>query len=222
MTARDAIWWNRRYDDKRENGPQFYVLYEEDGRCEGYLLYRVKGDWTDGVHGSEATVIELIATSVAAEAALWEFVFSLDLIKTVRVYARPVDDAVHHMLADPRRLKRSPRDAIWLRLVDAVPALEARTYAPGRLVVELRDEFCPWNTGRYALESDGRTASCGRTTADADVVIPTASLATAYFGGTRLSALARAGRADERTPGALRKADAMFAPERAPWSPEHW
>jgi predicted acetyltransferase len=97
----------------------------------------------------------------------------------------------------------------------------ARTL-PGRLVIDLRDDFCPWNAGRYVLESDGTTASCRPSTAEPDVVLPAASLATMYFGGTRASALARAARAEECRPGALRIADAMFAAERAPWCPEHW
>ena len=53
-------------------------------------------------------------------------------------------------------------------------------------------------------------------------MLPAASLATVYLGGTRLSALARAGRAEERRPGVLRLADAMFTAERVPWLPEHW
>jgi predicted acetyltransferase len=131
MTARDTAWWNRRFDDERENGPQFFAVYEEEGRCDGYLMYRTKGDWPDGIPSSEATVVELVAATDAAHAALWQFVFSLDLVRTVRASNRALDDAVHLMLADPRRLKRNTRDAIWLRLVDAVPALGARAYAPG-------------------------------------------------------------------------------------------
>ncbi len=44
-----------------------------------------------------------------------------------------------------------------------------------------------------------------------------ADLGAAYLGGVRPSELARAGRIDELVPGALRRADALFAAERAPW-----
>jgi predicted acetyltransferase len=42
-------------------------------------------------------------------------------------------------------------------------------------------------------------------------------LPAAYLGAFRPSELARAGRVEERTPGALRRADALFASDRAPW-----
>jgi predicted acetyltransferase len=107
-------------------------------------------------------------------------------------------------------------------MVDVPAALEARQYAPGRMVVDVRDEQCAWNAGRYALESDGTMTECRTTTDNADLVVPVASLGTVYLGGARMSALARAGRAEARTEQALAVADAMFATTRAPWCPEHW
>ncbi len=104
-------------------------------------MYRVKGEWPDGIPSGELMVVEFMAATDAAYAALWRFVFSIDLVKTVRDANRPVDDPVQHMLADSRRRVRSTRDAIWLRLVDAPRALDARTYADSRLVIDLRDEF---------------------------------------------------------------------------------
>jgi Sterol carrier protein domain len=43
------------------------------------------------------------------------------------------------------------------------------------------------------------------------------ALAAAYLGGYRLQAQVITGRVEELTPGALRRADAMFATSLAPW-----
>ena len=41
------------------------------------------------------------------------------------------------MLADPRPLRRIPRDSLWVRILDVPKALEGRAYlADGRLVLE--------------------------------------------------------------------------------------
>ena len=44
-------------------------------------------------------------------------------------------------------------------------------------------------------------------------------LGAVYLGGNSFSSLARAGRVVEARPGALRRADAMFAWDPAPWCP---
>ena len=45
-----------------------------------------------------------------------------------------------------------------------------------------------------------------------------AQLGSIAFGGTRPSVLERAGLIYENTPGALSKADGMFATRKAPWT----
>ena len=60
-------------------------------------------------------------------------------------------------------------------------------------------------------------ATVGRTEAPADLVVDTADIAAAYLGANRFSDLAYAGRVEERTPGSLRRADALFAAEHAAW-----
>ena len=40
-----------------------------------------------------------------------------------------------------------------MRLVDVESALRARSYASGeQFVLEVKDEFCPWNDGCYRIE----------------------------------------------------------------------
>ena len=53
--------------------------------------------------------------------------------------------------------------ALWVRLVDLPRALSERAYGePFEVVLEVADEVCPWNAGRWALRWDGSTATCAR------------------------------------------------------------
>jgi predicted acetyltransferase len=99
-------------------------------------------------------------------------------------------------------------------------ALRRRRYStPGRVVLEVHDRFCPWNDGAYALDGGPDGASCGSTDAAADLVCSTNDLGAAYLGGSSFRQLQRAGFVEERTAGALARADAMFGWDPAPWSP---
>ena len=110
-------------------------------------------------------------------------------------------------------------DGLWLRLVDVEAALSARTYAPGAPVrLQVLDDFCPWNAGTYEVGESGSR----RTGGEPDVVLPADALGACYLGGTRFTALARAGGVEERTPGAAARADALFASDVAPWCPFHF
>ncbi len=190
-------------------------MYEADGQADGYITYRVE----DG----KVSIWELLSVTDEAYRALWSYCFGIDLTTTVKVGDRPVDDPLPWMLADHRRLERKPTDALWVRLVDVPAALAGRTYAQeGELVIEVEDGFCSWNQGRYLLQGGPEGAECSSTNGDADLAIGVSDLASAYLGGTKFTTLALAGLVEERTEGALGRADAMFTADLAPWCPYHF
>ncbi|WP_327707106.1 sterol carrier protein domain-containing protein [Streptomyces decoyicus] len=87
------------------------------------------------------------------------------------------------------------------------------------LVLDLKDSFCPWNTGRYRLRADGDAVACERTHDPADLQLTTTELGAAFLGGTTLASLAAAGRVSERQPGALARATNAFRGDREPFYP---
>jgi predicted acetyltransferase len=199
----------------------FFVAYETDEGVEGHLAYRVKEAWDIRTGpGHTLQVEELMATTRDAYAALWRYCFDADLIRTVEGWKRPVDESLLYMLANPRGLGVRVRDGTWLRLVEAPAALEGRAYGTeGRLVFDLHDGFCPWNEGRWELEAGPAGATYRSTTKEPDLVLGAGELASMYLGTVPAGALARAGRVEEITAGALGIADAMFASDPAPWCP---
>ena len=223
MYSRSEAWWRERALRPSEGragfSGNFYVQYEED-RPLGYARYRVRPGGQAGLPDGSLSVRELMAASESAYAALWNYLFGVDLIGTIEAHLRHIDEPLFWMLADPRRLVRRPGDTLWLRIVDVAAALEGRRYAAeGRLLFEVRDRFCPWNEGRYELEAGGEGARCRPTDAEPEITLDVADLAAAYLGGARLQTLRRAGRAEGDSE-ALRRADAIFTWDPLPWCPE--
>jgi predicted acetyltransferase len=54
----------------------------------------------------------------------------------------------------------------------------------------------------------------------ADIALDAFDLGATFLGGTTFNELVRAGRVEERTPGAIQRADSMFRTDRQPWHPE--
>ncbi|MCY0925597.1 GNAT family N-acetyltransferase [Streptomyces sp. H27-H1] len=197
------------------------VAERPDGEVVGYARYRVKPDWS--VTGSDGKVdlADLDALDPAAYAALWRYLFGIDLTWTIRTFKRPMDDPILHLATDIRRTRPRHRDMLHLRLVDLPAALTARTYgAPVDVVLEVEDAFCPWNTGRWRLtaEADG-TPVCTRTKDPADLELSVRELGAAYLGGITLTSLAAAGQVRELRPGTLARVSRAFAGDVAPWLP---
>ncbi|MFJ4556297.1 GNAT family N-acetyltransferase [Streptomyces massasporeus] len=206
--------------DREGASPLQCVLAERDGETVGYARYRVKPEWE--LSGSNGTVIveELAGLEPTADAALWRFLFGIDLTSKVTLRGRPVDDAWQYLVTDPRRCHPRVRDSLYVRPVEVGAALAARTYqTPVDVVFEVEDAFCPWNAGRWRLSGDAKGASCERTADAADVALSVRELGAAYLGGVSLASLGAAGRVRELRAGALAEASLGFGVGVPPWLP---
>ncbi len=199
--------------------PWMYAVHrDEGGRADAYAVYWMKHDWPRSVPAGTLTVTECVASTPSGYADIWRFLFDVDLVATVEAWNRPADEPLLHLLSEPRRLKFSVADGLWVRLLDIATALEARSYrADGRIVFEVTDPFRPDNDGRYELSTDGGAGRCVRTDAPADLSGTVNVLGATYLGGTSFRQLWWAGQVEERTPGSLDLADSMFASTPAPW-----
>ena len=222
MFERDATWWETRtLNDPPEarfgGGPKHLVVHELDGTPLGYAIYRLGGEWGDFGPESSVRAIEVMASASESTISLWRFLLDIDWTKAATTFLMPVDHPLFLLLSRPNRARPRLGDGLWARLVDVGAALSARTYANDEPVVfEVRDEFCPWNEGRWKLE--GGEAS--RTDDAADIALDVAELGAVYLGGFTFRDLHRAGRVDELREGAVYGADRTFRGEAAPWCPE--
>jgi predicted acetyltransferase len=227
MLRFDERWMRYQLTDlelHREGAsPHYRVLYQSGDNPIGFAIYRIKMDWDASGPNGTLRLEMLIASTAEAYAALWRHVLDVDLMARVAAEMRPVDEPLRFLLADSRQPKTRVEDGLWLRLVDVVAALEGRHYAvEGRLVLRLRDAFCPWNDGQHELFGGPAGAECKAASGTPDLALDAADLAALYLGANRFRTLFDAGRVEELRPGAIARADAMFATDRAAWCPSHF
>jgi hypothetical protein len=84
------------------------------------------------------------------------------------------------------------------------------------VIVEVLDEFCPWNAGRWRIGAAG----IERTDEAPELRCDVGALGSVYLGGFSWMHLARALRIEEVVSGAAARADGIFRGEIAPWCPE--
>jgi predicted acetyltransferase len=194
------------------------ALAERDGEPVGYALYRTR---PERLAKGEVIVFEVHADDAPAHAALLRYLFDIDLTATITFdRSFPLDSPVVHLLANVRAAEPRLHDALYVRLVDVDRALVSRSYATQiDTVIEIADDFCPWNTGRWRLIGDEKGATCERTTAEPDLALAVRELGSVFLGGVTLRALAGAGLVEERRSGAVAEASRAFASDVAAWLP---
>src|SRR5437870_3622874 len=204
MFARSSAWWQDRlltdHPWRRQNGGALRcAVWESEGRATAYAFYRVNQTFERGSSAGHIFVLEAMGESAEATHAIWRFLFGIDFLARVKAVHLPLDHPMLLSLAAPRRLNFLVREGLWARLIDVGAALSARRYASDdALVIDVTDEFCPWNTGRWRIARGG----VERTSADADLACAAASLGCVYLGGLTFAELSRALRVPELRAGA--------------------
>jgi predicted acetyltransferase len=224
-SSRDERWWNRVLadpPDRRAGASELRVtLHDGPAGSDGYALWRTKGEWGPGGPEGEVRVTEVVTTDPDAERALWGFLLSIDLTRSVTRWLGGLDDPLLYLASDPRRLGTGLGDGLFVRIVDLPAALSARRYAaPVDVVLEVADPLLPGNAGRWRLVGDSEKATCTRTEQAADLACGIAELGAAYLGGIRLAALGAAGRVRELRPETLAPTSTALGWHRAPAGPE--
>ncbi|GAA5021979.1 GNAT family N-acetyltransferase [Actinopolymorpha pittospori] len=196
------------------------VVAERAGQVSGFAYFHTRSSWDERGPGGTTTISRVQATDAASSAALWRFLLDQDLMATTGHRRLSLDDPILAWLLDVRRAKVTVRDGMWARLVDVGRALGSRGYAaPVDVVLDVHDEFCPWNAGRWRLVADAEdadSASCVRTEREADLVLDVRDLASAYLGRPTLLGLGAAGLVEERVPGTLARVARAFRNDPLP------
>lgn len=238
LTTRRPWTWDHlrrdpEYDRDGFSGWVWAFHVDADGEPDGYALYRMKEQEREGRPDGVLRVRDLVGLTADIEAALFGFLCGIDLIRTVELLYRPVDDPLPWRLRDRRQLVAAETgDFLWLRVLDVVATLTARHYgAVDELVLEVDDPFRPATAGRYLLRTGPREPECERLTdpsaapggyesltrATVDVRLDVSALGSLVLGTTTPSVLAAAGRL-HADPEVLARADACFRTGLAPYT----
>jgi predicted acetyltransferase len=223
--ARPAGWWEMLAldpEEDREGASARFIAVHDDARGvpDGFVVYRIKQGWGSGrPQPHELTVESIAAVDDGIVAALLRFVLGVDLVGVVGWPAAPLDLPFRWRLANPRAVRVTRElDHLWLRPFDVAACLARRRYAvEGGCVLEVIDPVRPALGGRFRLEGGPDGATCRRSDAEPDLVVGAAELGGPLLGGVSWATLRRARLVDERTPGAVTRADGMFRPDRAPY-----
>lgn len=222
MFARTPAWWESRVladpEWRRRGGGELQCAVLE--RAEGpaaYALYRINSALEAGIATGSVNVVEAMGDSPHATREIWRFLLDVDWTARVKAMLLPPDHPLLLLVAEPRRLRFTLHDGLWVRLVEVGAALSARDYrGQDSVVIEVADDFCPWNAGRWRVGTGG----AARTDAAPDLRCDVTALGSVYLGGFTWRELAQAFRATECRAGAIARADEMFRTDAAPWCPE--
>lgn len=231
---RGEAWWNIRLADPaawRDGATElrYVISYDAGGAIDGHATYRVKSDFEGGNPNGQALVGEVEAIGPAGYARLWRYLANLDLVRRFEARRTPTDDALQHLVADPRAITTRLTDGLYVRLLDVAAALAARRYAaPIDVAIEVRDDVLPTG-GTYRLRTEmsaapgghegaaGFAAHCRRVDEPPDMTLSVRELGAIYLGGTSLGALWAAGLVTEYRAGAVVRASAGFGWPVAPF-----
>jgi predicted acetyltransferase len=213
-------WRSERFWKRDWGGQQEAVVYEREGRLEGYILYRMS-DWREDRDPKRTLAVqELVWSTLGAREALISFLAAQDPMVFEIKHHTPRGELLHPYLRSSY-VKAEIEPEFMLRLVDVEGALESldRT-AHEPLVLEVSDDVIEDNAGSYTV-GDGEVVR-GVEAAER-VVLDVRQLAQLYAGYLPARQLARHVLVEPGSPGALEILEALF-PLDDPWvyPPDHF
>jgi predicted acetyltransferase len=214
---RDQTWWReRRFLEIGTRGGasvRRHVVARRGDDDVGYIVYRQRPTFHDGLPVGTTEIVEVIAIDPRAEASLWQFVAGIDLFPTATWGNAPSDCVLPWIASDANRVSRRRVQTLWLRIDDVPAALAGRRYAvDGELRFALGD-------ATWSLVVEAGRGRCTRSDAAPELRFADTTLGSVFLGGVPVTALARAGRITGDA-AALARADQMFGWPIAAWCPE--
>ena len=170
--------------DPEVKTPATIVVYREQGEPLGYVIYSVgRDERSTRAIGQRLVIRDLVWLSASAYRAIWDCFFNMDLVHEIYWHRVSPDDPLPHLLLETRMLNINSGDGLLGRIVDVDKALPRRSYSErGILTFEVIDELCPWNGGRWKMETSESGTDIKRTTEEPQVTMPVSTLAMLVFG----------------------------------------
>jgi len=196
-------------DRAKTQGAQSGAYYL--GHEDGYAAYRAEERWNDGHPNTSVYLIELVALTPEAHAALWQTLLEMDLVGEIRARCIPIDDPLPYLLENPRSLRtRELNDGVWVNVRDIPASFGARTYRTlDCIVVEV-------GTKRWAIEGGPDGGTCREVDSRPDLVTTHGPFSALLYGGVLPSALVAGRRMTARNADVLGRADLFFTTSLAP------
>jgi predicted acetyltransferase len=216
-----GIWAEDRPElDKRV---RVALHYDLTGSIDGYVSYKVL-EWES--EPGTILILDIVWASQNAYFGLWDYLASIDLMTRVKFGNAAVTDPLPWAMSDRRGFKIvGEDDGLWLRVLDPVVALEARSYeADGDVRIAVSDPLSIAD-GVYALSvrhGKATVTADNAKNATSNVSMDISALGSLYLGGVRADTLARTGQVVSKSPAALDMLDTLLAHKERPYCITHF
>jgi len=192
------------------------VVYQEGDEPLGYVIYTQES--MEGPGHPRLTIRDLTWLTIPAYRAVWNYLANMDEVSNIIWGLVPIDDLLPHLLLEPSMLNITSGNGIMGRIIDVERALPQRSYLEeGTLTFEITDDLCPWNQGRWKLETSTEGSSISRTGEEPQLVMPVSTLAMLVFNQVSASEAARMGRLDVNEDSALPMWDKVMRTKYCPF-----
>lgn len=222
--TRDDIWWELMLNDTADwMGPAKPVVAlhrNAHGQPDGYALYTVAAWEGDGpISSSVVKLREIVAANTEADAALWQFLTTIPLVRRIDWEFAPVEPRLRHLLVDSRQLRTTGvSDHLWLRPLDVPLLLTSRSYlSDGEISLGIIDDLVPSNVGPWQLTVRAGQAEVSEIQ-HADIELTAEQFGAVLLGGTSVFALADAGLVRSGDRSACAELDRLLRVDSPPFS----
>lgn len=166
---------------ERDRAVRNALHFDENAEPDGFVSYDVRTE--DGQR--ILTIRDLVAVGTDAYLALWDFLGSIDRVTRIDWQRAPTEDPLLWALVDQRCYSVTGiTDHLWIRVLDPVAALSARTYGcpDTELVLAVTDDL-GLADGTYRIAITGGRAEVTRTDDEPEVAMGVEELGSLFLGG---------------------------------------
>jgi predicted acetyltransferase len=183
----------------------FTYLLEHEGQPEGYIIYLLRDN--------RVLVREMAYTSIAAQKALFQFLYNHRSQVEFLEWNAPLDDTTYMVLPEPKKeIRLFP--FMTGRLVDVQAVLETICYPQGvtmKVAFDIQDELADWNNRTFTLEvAEGRGTVEVSRRCDGEIKCAIGSFSQLFFGRVSGRQLLKMGRLTAEYPASIEKLELLF------------
>lgn len=172
---RDIWWWQHDVLTRWDGSPFHARIWRDDaGNGRAYLVYR----FTDDEGKSKLFCRDIVALDAVARGQLFNFMADHFAQADVVEFPTPIDAPLNAFLPDA--MPTSVKSIYLQRVLSVMTLLEqypVAKEAKGSLTIEISDDWWPENNGIYRVEMEDGRCTAHRSTADADLVCSSGTLA---------------------------------------------
>jgi predicted acetyltransferase len=215
--VRDKKYWKKLLTPPHINR-YIYLWRNSRGEPKGYVIY-------DNVDKSAEPIFEINIRfrewmALDGEARLGIFRFLRDHDSQIKQIAmrHPPDVQVIPFLNNPR-CQFEITAGFMNRIVDVKQAFEAKSYPPGlagKVRFRLKDDYCSWNDGSFALEIEGGKAKVRAGVSEVDFATDICCISALFTGFYTLREVFEYGKIHDITAKDVERFSPLFA-ERTPY-----